>query len=77
LAILKSSGLDFTILRPGRLLDEAGSGKISASEHLEDRQGSVSREDVASSIMHCLGAPSTIGRTYDIHAGETPIAQAF
>jgi len=75
--VLRNSGLDHTILAPGSLTGEAATGAIQAAEHLPARQGQIPREDVALAIRHCLLAPDTIGKTYEMLTGETPIAEAL
>lgn len=72
--VLKSSGLDYTILRPGLLLDDTGSDKITI-EHAEARK-SVPREDVASFIVEVLEHDNTIGKTISFNQGELPIKEA-
>jgi uncharacterized protein YbjT (DUF2867 family) len=73
---LAESGLDFTIVRPGRLTDETGTGRVAIAERL-GRRGAVPREDVAAVLVAALDTPSTIGRTFDLLSGETPIAAAL
>jgi uncharacterized protein YbjT (DUF2867 family) len=74
-AELRSSGLSYTIVRPGRLTDEPGTGLISAGEHLERGDG-IPRADVAATLRACLDAPNTAGKEFDLLSGETPIAEA-
>lgn len=73
---LEASGLDYTIVRPGRLTDDPGTGLIEAAETLE-RGGSVPRDDVAATLVACLDTPSTIGMSFDLIGGQTPIAEAI
>jgi uncharacterized protein YbjT (DUF2867 family) len=73
---LATSGLDHTIVRPGRLTDDAGTGMVEAATRL-DRAGEIPRDDVAATLLACLDDPSTIGKEFDLLAGETPIAQAL
>ncbi|NIR65572.1 MAG: NAD(P)H-binding protein, partial [Aliifodinibius sp.] len=49
---LKSSGLDYTILQPGRLLDKKGIGKITITNPT-DAEG-IAREDVAEMVLAVL-----------------------
>lgn len=72
---LRESGLDFTIVRPGRLTDEPGTGLVTLGERLPP--GSISRDDVAAILAAVLRTPETIGTTFDAVAGETPIAEAL
>lgn len=70
------SGLDYSIVRPGRLTDEPGTGKIEASEQL-GRRGQIPREDVAATLLACLSEPATIGKTFELFSGEDEIAAAL
>jgi len=72
---LRESGLDYTIIRPGRLTDDAGTGTVDAAESL-GRYGEIPREDVAATIAVALEAPNTVGKTFEVLAGDTPVRQA-
>jgi uncharacterized protein YbjT (DUF2867 family) len=72
---LASSGLDFTIVRPGRLTDDPGTGQVQVAERLEGG-GSVTREDVAAVLAECLTAENTIGKSFDLLNDGTPIPEA-
>jgi nucleoside-diphosphate-sugar epimerase len=71
---LVESGLDYTILRPGGLTDDPGTGKVQLGERLE--YGSVTRDDVAAVIAECLVADNPIGQAFDVLNDGTPIADA-
>jgi uncharacterized protein YbjT (DUF2867 family) len=71
---LAASGLEYTIVRPGGLTDEPGSGRIRAG--LELSFGQVSRDDVAATLVAVLDADNTIGKTFDLLGGDTPIEEA-
>jgi uncharacterized protein YbjT (DUF2867 family) len=73
-AELQSSGLDYTIVRPGRLTDEPGTGRVTLGEDVG--RGSVSRDDVAAVLAAVLDEPATVGRTLTLVEGETPIDEA-
>ncbi len=75
--ILKASKLDYTILRPGRLTNESGSGQVRAAAQLDDFGGEISRANVAECIRESLRLTSTVGKTIDLLDGETPIADAL
>jgi uncharacterized protein YbjT (DUF2867 family) len=72
---LASSGLDFTIVRPGPLINEPGTGFVEAAATL-GRGGEIPRDDVALVLLETLGAPNTIGVTFELLAGETPAREA-
>jgi uncharacterized protein YbjT (DUF2867 family) len=71
---LADSGLDYTIIRPGYLTDEDGTGRIEAGPRLD--RGRIPREDVAATLLACLDAPNTIGKDFDLLSGETPVEEA-
>ena len=68
---LAASGLDWTIVRPGRLTNEPGTGFVEAAPRL-GRYGEIPRDDVALVLLECLDAPNTVGVTFELLAGETP-----
>lgn len=68
------SALDWTVLRPGALTDDPGTGLVSLTEHTG--RGSVSRDDVAAVLLGLLDTPGTAGRTLELTSGSTPIAEA-
>lgn len=72
-AHLRASGLDWTVLGPGRLTLEPATGHIT----LGQGKGEVSRADVALVVAATLADDSTVGRTIDFNNGETPIAEAL
>lgn len=73
-AELRSSGLEWTILRPGRLTFDDGTGEVLLGESVP--RGEIPREDVARLIVACLAEPASIGRTWEVISGSTPIAEA-
>ncbi|CAM4345465.1 SDR family oxidoreductase [Lacicoccus alkaliphilus] len=73
---LKASGLDYTIIRPGMLENDAGTGKVSLSEENQEF-GSVQREDVASVIAHAVDADQAENKVYTLLEGDTPIEDLF
>lgn len=73
---LRESGLGYTILRPGRLTDEAGTGRVEAARSL-GRRGEIPREDVAEAFAVALEEDATRGQTIDLLSGDTPIAEAL
>ena len=72
---LRDSGLDFTIVRPGSLEDDPGTGRVELSTDLGNR-GPITRDDVAAVLMACLDTPETIGLTFEAFAGEQEIERA-
>ncbi len=74
-AAVRESDLQYTIVRPGYLTDDAGTGKVEAAPSLENA-GKVSRDDVAATLLAVLETPSTIGLSFDLIGGDTPVADA-
>jgi hypothetical protein len=62
-------------VRPGSLTDEPGSGRVAAARSLA-RRGQIPRDDVALVVLEVLSAPSTVALTFDVLAGESPVADA-
>jgi uncharacterized protein YbjT (DUF2867 family) len=71
---LRASGLDYTVIRPGALTNEPGSGFIALGRDLP--RGSIPRADVAATLLLVLPATDTIGETLDLIEGTIPIAEA-
>ena len=69
------SGLSYTIVRPGGLTDEPGTGLVKLGTDLE--RGEIPREDVAATLLAILETPSTIGKTFELVSGDTPIEEAI
>lgn len=73
---LKSSGLDYTIVRPGQLTDDEGTGKVTVSENLE-RVGKIPRADVASVLLAVLDSNTTSNRVFEVVSGATPVHESL
>jgi uncharacterized protein YbjT (DUF2867 family) len=74
-AALSASDLEWTIVRPGALTDEPGTGLVWVGE--DERRAAVTRDDVAAVLAACLDEPRTVRRTFVLLQGETPIAEAL
>jgi len=72
---LVAAGLDHTIVRPGSLHDDPGAGRVALSTELGHRRR-VARDDVAAVLAEVLVADNTIGKTFEVFAGDTPVAEA-
>lgn len=73
---LRQSKLDHTIIRPGRLTNRPGTGRVELGTPLE-RGGEVARDDVAAVLLAALIEPRTAGLTIDVLSGDTPVARAI
>jgi uncharacterized protein YbjT (DUF2867 family) len=69
------SELDWTIVRPGSLTDGPGTGQVTVTTDMSVR-GHVAREDVARVLAASLGDPGTIGKTFVVVGGDTPVDEA-
>jgi len=71
---LEASGLDYTIVRPGQLLDDPGNGRVRT-----EVQGhpAIPRDDVAATIEACLVEGYAKRRTFELVSGDTPIPEAL
>lgn len=72
---LRSSGMNYSIVRPGHLTDEDGTGKIQLNKKLKI-QGSISRADVAKILVESLGDGVKQNQVFEILSGEVPIEKA-
>jgi uncharacterized protein YbjT (DUF2867 family) len=71
---LAASGLQFTIVRPGRLTDGPGSGRVAAGDV---PRGEIPRDDVAATLVAVLDEPRTIGKAFNLVAGKDAIEEAL
>ncbi|MGW0361965.1 SDR family oxidoreductase [Streptomyces sp. NPDC002990] len=67
-------GLEWTILRPGSLLDDAGTGLVHLEAHTGG--GAVPRDDVAAVLAELIDTPATAGLTLELVSGSTPVSVA-
>ena len=72
---LTASGLEYTIVRPGSLTEDPGTGRVRVSTELGAR-GRIPRDDVAAVVAEVLDAPNTIGVTFEVFGGDRPVAEA-
>ncbi len=71
---IRSRDLDWTVVKPGALTDDAPSGEIQVGrlEH-----GSITRSDVAHVLAEVIASDHTIGKTFDLLNGDHPVRQAL
>ncbi|MEV0383613.1 SDR family oxidoreductase [Nonomuraea sp. NPDC050643] len=70
---LRARDLAWTILRPGRLTDDPGTGLVRLAPEVPP--GPVPRDDVAAVVVALLGDPGSVGRTLELVSGDTPVAK--
>ncbi|MFF1358663.1 SDR family oxidoreductase [Streptomyces sp. NPDC058297] len=68
------SGLDWTIVRPGMLTDDAGTGLVRLE--VSTGRGPVPRDDVAAALAELLDTPATAGLTLELISGSAPVSVA-
>ncbi|SCD39576.1 cytosine deaminase [Streptomyces sp. DpondAA-D4] len=68
------ANLDWTILRPGMLTNDAGTGRVLLA--VSTGRGPVPRDDVAAILLELLDTPATAGLTLELISGSTPVAVA-
>lgn len=71
---LKVSGLQHAIIKPGRLTNEKGTGRVTLDRNLS--LGEIPREDVAAVIAEILVHPDHDNLQLDLISGDTPIKKA-
>lgn len=71
---VEHSALDYTIIRPGHLSNEAGTGHVQVGEYLPHEN--ITREDVAEVVVAVLDNEQTFGQAFDVINGDSPIKEA-
>jgi len=74
---LRESDLTYTIVRPGPLTNEDGTGRIRIDTDLDGDDAEIPREDVSRTLVAALGVESTYGKTFELAAGDEPIEEAL
>lgn len=72
--VTRQDSLDWTILRPGALTDEPGTGLVRLEAHTG--RGAVTRDDVAAVLAELVDTPATAGLTLELIGGSTPVTVA-
>ena len=73
---LKASTITYAIVRPGKLTDDKGTGKIKLANSLK-KSGAISRDDVAQTLVRTLHDDAPKNTTFEILEGETLIGKAM
>ncbi|MER5279234.1 SDR family oxidoreductase [Streptomyces sp. NPDC002809] len=72
--VRSSPALDWTILRPGMLTNDAGTGQVLLAA--STGRGPVPRDDVAAALVELLDTPATAGLTLELISGNVPVSVA-
>lgn len=73
---LRGADLDWTILGPGALTEEPGTGRIAVGPDTATSR-LTSRANVAAVAAAVLARPATAGRTIEFTDGDTPVDEAL
>jgi uncharacterized protein YbjT (DUF2867 family) len=71
---VRASGLDYTVVKPGGLTNDPGTGRVDLAAKVQ--RGQVPRDDVAAVLAAVLSEPSTIGATAELVSGDVPVEEA-
>jgi uncharacterized protein YbjT (DUF2867 family) len=74
-AELMASGLAYTIVRPGPLTDESGTGLVELGEAVG--RGEITRADTAAVLAAAVHEPRLAGRTFVATGGAMPLSAAL
>jgi uncharacterized protein YbjT (DUF2867 family) len=74
-AAVRGSGLEWTIVRPGRLTDDPATGRVRIDT--QPHHGEASRDDVAAVLAAVLEEPRSAGAILYVNSGEDDIAGAL
>lgn len=74
LYLTKNVNLDYTILQPGYLTENSGTGKIAVND---DISAPATIEDVAETLVELVKSDNTIGKVITMHNGETEISEVI
>ncbi|MFJ9814049.1 SDR family oxidoreductase [Streptomyces sp. NPDC101151] len=72
--VTRQAALDWTILRPGALTDDAGTGLVRLEAHTG--RGPIPRDDVAAVLAELVDTSATAGLTLELISGSTPVSVA-
>ncbi|MFF9407304.1 SDR family oxidoreductase [Streptomyces anandii] len=72
--VRRQEALDWTILRPGALTDDPGTGLVRLEAHTG--RGAVPRDDVAAVLAELVDTPATAGLTLELVSGSAPVSVA-
>ncbi len=73
---LRETDLDYTVVCPGSLHDDSGTGRVVVSAQTQC-QGRTSRDNLAAALVACLDLPNTCDTTFSLLDGDMPLGQAL
>ena len=72
---LMQTDLDWTIIEPGELTEDAGTGLVQIADAIGE--GKITRSDVAAVAVAALYEQASIKRAFEVVSGNDPVAQAI
>ena len=72
--------LDWTIVCPGGLTDDEATEKVRVSldtRAAPDSSCETSRANLAAALVACLDQPATVGKSFTLFDGDTPLTEAL
>ncbi|MEU2954344.1 SDR family oxidoreductase [Streptomyces xanthochromogenes] len=73
-AVRSHKNLDWTVLRPGMLTNDAGKGLVTLAA--STGRGTIPRDDVAAVLAELVDSPATAGLTLELISGAAPVTVA-
>jgi uncharacterized protein YbjT (DUF2867 family) len=67
---LISSGLNYTIFRPGSLTDDRATGKVQTQRPSSKEKMTINREDVVRALTYAVGKPQLGGKVFELFNGS-------
>jgi uncharacterized protein YbjT (DUF2867 family) len=74
---LRARDLDWTVVKPGRLTDDPGTGRVQVGAPGSIEYGEIPRDDVAAVLAALLDPAAGARTTFDLVGGDTPISDAL
>ncbi|HEY6396444.1 MAG TPA: SDR family oxidoreductase [Solirubrobacteraceae bacterium] len=74
-AAVQASDCDWTVVRPGRLTDDPGTGRVRIES--APFRGQIPRDDVAAVLAELLHEPRANRRILYVNGGDQPVARAL
>jgi uncharacterized protein YbjT (DUF2867 family) len=73
---LRARDLDWTVVKPGRLTNDPGTGRVRVGAPGTIEYGEIPRDDVAAVLMALLESSGGRRTTFDLVGGDTPVDEA-
>ncbi|MDH3978602.1 MAG: SDR family oxidoreductase [Gammaproteobacteria bacterium] len=74
---LRASGVPYTVVRPGGLVNKAGGEKVVVFAQGDEDGGAIPRADVARVCVAALGSEAAMDKTFEINSGKGPAQTDF